>query len=163
MYATFQTAPCTLLETAVSAEKIPIAGGCSSIFDNVSAPNCQVTSAPQYTFYTTACTRYVKQLQSGTVVEEGTHTELYSQATSVYHSLVELQAQAMDKRADANCGGSVADADAPLPAPEPSHAGSVLPLVSSRRDSLRRPSKPPGAADVTAAGKKDDELVRLRA
>lgn len=36
-------------------------------------------------------------LQAGTVVEQGTHSALYSDEASVYHSLVRLQEQATDK------------------------------------------------------------------
>ena len=39
-------------------------------------------------------------LQDGKIVEQGTHGSLFSDAESVYHSLVKLQEQAMDKRAD---------------------------------------------------------------
>lgn len=37
-------------------------------------------------------------MQGGTVVEEGTHSALYRDEASVYHSLVRLQEQATDKR-----------------------------------------------------------------
>lgn len=36
-------------------------------------------------------------LQAGNVVEEGSHTELWNQSDSVYHSLVALQEAATDK------------------------------------------------------------------
>jgi hypothetical protein len=39
-------------------------------------------------------------MQAGKIVEQGTHASLFVREDSVYHSLVKLQEQAMDKRAN---------------------------------------------------------------
>ena len=105
-------------------------------------------------------------------MEQGTHKDLYANASSVYHSLVKLQEQAMDKRANADeaaepSATSAAGELALLPAggtrADMSGKDRSSAVGSKRRSSdVNGLSAPDDNARLPGEGEKKEELVRLR-
>ena len=105
-------------------------------------------------------------LQEGKIVEQGTHKDLYARESSVYHSLVKLQEQAMDKRANADEAGAATDADEV--ALTPAGAAVATPSGKDRASGMRSQRKsldlkgPQGEkTGLPGDEKKEDELVRM--
>ena len=99
-------------------------------------------------------------------MEQGTHKDLYARESSVYHSLVKLQEQAMDKRANADEAGAATDADEV--ALTPAGAAAAAPSGKDRASGLgsQRKSLDLKGAQGEKTGlhgdeKKEDELVRM--
>jgi len=89
-------------------------------------------------------------MQDGNIVEEGTRAALYASEASVYHSLVKLQEQAMDKRLDR--GMEEAQDDVVLAANPSAKQLSSKKVLDDRHKSTKY---------LEPDEKKEGELVRL--
>lgn len=111
-------------------------------------------------------------VQEGQIVEEGAHQQLYANDKSVYHSLVKLQEQAMDKRADVTEAvqqPSVTEALEADALPMPTAGGQHSPIgrkdasrvsESQRRSLDVQGQSAPGEKTGLGEDKKEEELVR---